>query len=86
MVNIAGRDVNSVMGKNLRKIEEEFEIDPWRASSGQLNQVYKFYPVPAGEEWRLQLLVKLLDQRREMAVSEERTKTVSELINSLCYS
>ena len=86
VANIVGNDVNSVMGTNLRKIEEEFGIDPWRASSGQLHQVYKFYPVPAGDEWRLPFLVKLLDQRSEMAVCEERIKTISELIESLCYS
>ena len=28
LANIAGRDLNSVMGNNLRKIEEEFGIDP----------------------------------------------------------
>ena len=86
VANIAGRDANSVMGTNLRKIEEEFGIDPWRANSGQLHQIYEFYPVPAGDEWRLQLLSKLLDQRRVMAVCEERTKVISELIDSICYS
>ena len=86
LVNIVGRDAGSVLGSNLIRIEEEFGLDPWGTSSAKLAQVYKYYSVPELDEWRLPLLVKLLDQRREMSVCEERTVAVSELIDSLCHS
>jgi hypothetical protein len=54
--------------------------------AAQLAERYKCYCVPAEDEWRLPLLVNLLDQRREMSVCEERTKSISEMIDSLCYS
>ena len=73
-------------GSNLLRIEEEFRLDPWASNSAQFAERYKCYGVPAEDEWRLPLLVKLLDQRREMSVCEERTKSISELIDSLCYS
>ena len=79
-------DARSVTGSNLLRIEEEFRLDPWASNSAQLAERYKCYGVPAEDEWRLPLLVKLLDQRREMFVCEERTKSNSELIDSLCYS
>ena len=86
LVNMVGRDAGSVLGSNLLRIEEEFGLDPWGTSSVKLGQVYKYYAVPEVDEWRLPLLVKLLDQRREMSVCEERSVAVSELIDSLCHS
>ena len=69
------RDAGSVTGSNLIRIEEEFGLDPWVSNSAHLAEKYKCYDVPAVDEWRLPLLVKLLNQRREMSVCEERTKS-----------
>ena len=73
-------------GSNLINLEEEFRLDPWVSSSSQLAEMYSGYEVPAEDSWRLPLLVKLLDQKREMEIMNEKTKTISELIASLCYS
>ena len=86
LANVVGRDAGSVTDSNLLKIEEVFRLDPWASNDAQLADRYKYYDVPAEDEWRVPLLVKLLDQRREMSVCEEKTKSVSELIDSLCYS
>ena len=86
LANIVGRDAGSVTGSNLINLEEEFGLDPWVSSSSQLAEVYSGYEIPTEDGWRLPLLVKLLDQKREMAVMNEKTKTISELIDSLCYS
>ena len=86
LADLVGRDAGSVTGQNLLNIEEEFGLDPWVSSSAQLGEKYCQYNVPDEDRWRLPLLVKLLDQKRDMAVMEENTKTISELIDSLCYS
>ena len=86
LANVVGREAGSVTGSNLINLEEEFGLDPWVSSSHQLAEKYSKYEVPAGDEWRLPLLVKLLDQQREMKVMNENTKTISSLIDSLCYS
>ena len=86
LANLAGRDVGSVTGANLLNIGTEFDLDPWTCSPGQLKEKYNFYQVPAEDEWRLPLLVKLLNQRMEMRACDEATTTISELIDSLCYS
>ena len=86
LADLVGRDAGSVTGQNLLNIEEEFGLDPWVSSSAQLGEKYCQYNVPDEDKWRLPLLVKLLDQKRDMAVMEENTKTISELIDSLCYS
>ena len=86
LANIAGRDAGSVTGSNLNNLEEEFGLDPWTSSSSQLAAKYSCYAVPAADGWRLPLLVRLLDQRKDMETMNEKTKTISELIDSLCYS
>ena len=86
LANLVARDAGAVTGSNLLNIEAEFGVDPWNCSSAQLADKYKVYDVPDEDQWRLPLLVKLLDQRREISACEERTKTVSELIDSLCHS
>ena len=86
LANVVGRDAGSVTGSNLLNLEEEFQVDPWVSSSYQLAQKYGVYSVPEEDKWRLPLLVKLLDQRREMKTIKQNTKTISELIDSLCYS
>ena len=86
LANVAGRDDGSVTESNLTKFEEEFGLDPWVSSPGQLSARYSDYSVPAGDEWRLPLLVKLLDQKREMKVMNKNIKSIIGLIDSLCYS
>ena len=86
LANVVGRDDGSVTESNLNKFEEEFGLDPWVSSPGQLSDRYSDYSVPAGDEWRLPLLVKLLDPKREMKVMNKNTKSISGLIDSLCYS
>ena len=86
LANVVGCDAGSVTGSNLINLEEEFGLDPWTSSSSQLAEKYSGYEIPAEDGWRLPLLVKLLDQKREMEVMNEKTKTISELIDSLCYS
>ena len=86
LASVVGRDAGSVTGSNLMNLEAEFGLDPWVSSSSQLAEMYSDSEVPAEDGWRLPLLVKLLDQKREMEVMKEKTKTISELIDSLCYS
>ena len=62
LANIVGRDMGSVTGKNLFKIENEFGLDPWQCSL-ELKKVYSYYMVQEADKRRLPFLVKLLEQR-----------------------
>ena len=79
-------DVRSVTGKNCLKLVEEFSLDPWKNSPGQFGKKYKMYDVPDQDKWRLPLLSSLLKSKHEMAACVDDLKTVSELMDSLCYS
>ena len=80
LADLVGRDAGSVTGSNLINLEEEFGLDPWSSSSSQLAAQYSCYVVPAADGWRLPLLVKLLEKKRDMETMNEKTKTISDLI------
>ena len=86
MAAIAGSDGGSVTGKNLRNLEEEFKLCPWTSSAESFKKGYIGYQIPSEDSWRIPLLGKLLDQRREMIICEEDTSTITGLIDSLCMS
>ena len=86
LASIADKDVGSTMGKNLRNIQQEFNMCPWKNTDNAFKKVYKDYPVPEEDSWRLPFLRKLLEQRREMMTCEEDTSTISSLVDSLCSS
>ena len=83
---IVGRDAQSVTGRNIMHIREEYSMDPrsWSVDKFKIKDVRK--PVPVADTWRVRLLKQLLDQRREMTVCGEDSAEVSQLIDSLCTS
>jgi hypothetical protein len=83
---VVANDVRSVTGKNCLKLSEEFSLDPWKDSPGDFGKKYKFYDVPEQDKWCLPLLCSLMKSKYEMAACGEDLDTVSELIESLCYS
>ena len=83
LANIVGREMGSVTGKNLFNIVNEFGLDPWQCSSLELKKVYSYYMVQEADKRRLPFLVKLLDQRIDMDACGEKTKAVSEMMESL---
>ena len=87
LANLVGRDTNSVTGRNLSNLMEEFPtLDPWTHGAAHFKTQYRGYLVPDEDQWRLPLLKKLLYQRREMDTCGEDVTTITELIDSLCTS
>jgi hypothetical protein len=86
LASIAGTDAGSVTGKNLRNLQAEFSLWPWTNSVETFKKSYRGYQVPGEDSWRMPLLGKLLEQRREMFICEEDTITITGLIESLCMS
>jgi hypothetical protein len=84
--HIVSHDIQSTSGRNLANIKVLFNLDPKRDHPAQFKSKDIGYQTPEADKWRLPLLRKLLDQRRDMYTCEEDTKTVDELIESLCAS
>ena len=81
---ISAADIRSGLGKNIYNLKVEFDLDPWRCSSRLFQKEYKFYEVPEVDKWRLPLLKKLMATKYEMAVCDEETENITDLIESLC--
>ena len=86
MSNIVSHDIRSVTGRNLKNIACLFNIDPKLHHAEHFKQKDIGYKIPEEDEWRVPLLRKLLDQRRELYSCEEDTSNIDELIESLCSS
>ena len=86
LANVVGKDEGSVTAGNLAYLKEVFKLDPWTQSMMVFKKMYKGYTVPEVDGWRLPMLEKLLNQRREMAACDEEVDDITGLIDSLCSS
>ena len=86
LANIVSRDIRTTTGRNLNFIQTETGLDPWRTSAQEVGDSLVREPVPDQDQWRLPLLCQFLNQRDELETSLEDTKTITELIDSLCSS
>ena len=86
LAGLAQADARSTLGKNLRKITLETGKDARWAAPAIFRDCFKAIPVPEGDMWRIPLLARLLEERRDKEAMEEDTETVEELLNSLCSS
>ena len=84
LASLAGRDRLSVTGKNLSMLEAEFGLDPWTNTSNTFKSKFKGYIIPDADKWRLPLLQRLLNQRRDMVACDEEVENITELIDCLC--
>ena len=83
---VTARNAQTVTGKNLLHIEAEFQLNPWVDSISKFKGKTLRKDIPSVDQWRLEVLKKLLDQRRDMEVCGEDVEEISSLINSLCSS
>ena len=84
LARIVSRDARSVVWKNVELIKSLSGLSPWDYSSWRVVQKIENVPIPPGNEWRITLLVKLLNLRRQKATISENTSRLDSMINSLC--
>ena len=73
-------------GRNLRTIQNEYSLDPWKVPVQVFKKKDVRKPIPTIDEWRIGMFAQLLDQRMEMDTSGENVDEISKLIDSLCSS
>ena len=85
---LLARDVQSVIGNNLRYIKAVTMLNPWTVKQKRLREVLvavETVEVPNIDRWRLPCLVTLLNEKRNahLAAMEDEEERLSGLINSL---
>ena len=70
----------------MANIQNLFNLDPRKDPVSSFKEAMVGYQTPANDTWRLPLLRKLMEQRRELSACEEDVTNIDELIESLCVS
>ena len=86
IAQLAAQDKASTTGRNLAKIKEETNLNPWVAPSYLIREQVQAgeAKVPSMDKWRLPYLEKLLKQRHNMELQLINTKEIDEQINIIC--
>ena len=66
VASIVGRSARSTTGRNLKLIERETSLDPWRVKGWLVREHMERAELPSSESWRLMYLAKLLKARMDM--------------------
>ena len=86
---LAGRDLRTTTGSNIRLVEEASGLSVWSSTTAQVRSAVRqreLVPVPPADLWRLPYLRRLLEQRLQhhyRGEKEEETR-IQSLIDSLC--
>ena len=88
MARLTSRDLRSSLGSNLRLIAETSNCDPWEVSNAELKYCLREgtrVSVPREDQWRIQYLAKLLNDRLEAYYTSNNSKDtiLDTLITSL---
>ena len=86
VASIVGRSARSTTGRNLKLIERETSLDPWRVKGWLVREHMERAELPSSEGWRLMYLAKLLKARMDMEARCQDVEEVTTLIESLCSS
>ena len=86
--HLSARDVRSNLGKNLKLLREETDLEPWTADRVQMKLAIhrkEQVEIEANDYWRIDFLSKLLDDRIQAVYNlDEKSETyITSLINSL---
>ena len=66
MSELEGRDAGSVTGRNIIHMREEFGADPREIYSKTYRNYFLRANIPQGEEWKLDLVREMLEERQEI--------------------
>ena len=80
LARIISRDVRSVTSKNVNLIATATGLSPWDFSKWRIQQKFTRTKVPANDEWRSGLLLKML----EIRTNALDKKNLDKQIESLC--
>ena len=84
LARVVSHDVRSTTSRNLQFIQKMSGLSPWDYSSWRVVEKIETASVPPNNEWRLTLLVKLLETRSQKSALLEDTSRLTMMINSLC--
>ena len=88
LARISARDIRSSLGKNLQRIRDLTQLDPWTALKAQLHAALErglLFATPEADIWRPRCLANLLAERSQAfyRADDDEVCRLSSLIESL---
>ena len=88
LARISARDIRSSLGKNLQRIRDLTQLDPWSASKAQLHSALEQglqIATPEADIWRSRCLANLLAEKSQAfyRADDDEVCRISSLIESL---
>ena len=78
-------DLKSIHGKNIFHLKRELDCDMEDLSSSFIKENFKFRTLPEEEQWRIPLLLNLLDIRNDaMELDHFEKPEIEDLIHDIC--
>jgi hypothetical protein len=84
LARIVSRDAKSTVFKNIQLVEKISGLNPWDYASWRILENIQNVAAPPNNDWRMKMLLKLLETRMQMSAQLEETKRLTLMINSLC--
>ena len=78
------RDAKCTVFKNIQLIEQISGPNPWDYASWRILENIENVAAPPNNNWRMKMLLKLLETRGQKSAQLEETKRLTLMINSLC--
>ena len=86
VANIVARDPSSTTAKNIKYIERLTTLSPWDFTTWRIKEALPIKTIPEKEVWRLGLLDKLTEIKKERNVTLENSESITAMLHSLCNS
>ena len=83
LANIVAQDCQYVTAKNVKLVERAAGCSPWDYSTMRIKAGLKKPPAPENDEWRLPLLLKMLDHRRHEESLLHKTENLSKMTSTI---
>ena len=83
--NLCKNDLNTVLGRNLFSIANDFTVNPSDISKMLVQKQMKYFDVPVDHTWKVPVLQELLNTRTNYLYAEGFDDyVITEMINMLC--
>ena len=80
-------DRRTLLGRTLCKIGLDCGVAPSDLSANLVKSSLQYFPVPDDQQWRVPLLLELLDARSDKMTIENLTSNqISDIIDNICTS
>ena len=84
LARIVSRDAKSTVFRNIQLIEQISGLSPWDYTSWRILEKIENVSAPPNNDWRLKMLLKMLETRQQKLAKLEDTKNLTLMITSLC--